>query len=141
MEERALATIWQQRLAGVMMLLFECLALSLAAVGVYGMMSYVVSQRTREIGVRMALVARAVDVLRMTLGEAMRLVLLGGAIGLAAGLALTRAMASLLYGVSASDPATFAAELLLLAAVARVASYFPARRVARIDPMVALRSE
>jgi putative ABC transport system permease protein len=139
MEERVVATIWQQRLTGVVMLLFALLALTLAAVGVYGVMSYAVSQRTREIGVRMALGARAVDVLRMTLGEAMRLVMIGGVIGLAAGLALTRAMTSLLYGVSASDPATFAAALILLAAVALVACYLPARRAARVDPMVALR--
>lgn len=141
MEERVAATIWQQRLSGVVMALFALLALTLAAVGVYGVMSYAVSQRTREIGVRIALGARGVDVLRMTLGEAMRLVMIGGGIGLAAALALTRAMASLLYGVSASDPATFAAALSLLVVVALVACYLPARRAARVDPMIALRSE
>jgi putative ABC transport system permease protein len=104
-------------------------------------MSYTVSQRTREIGVRMALGARVVDVVRMVFGEAMKLVIIGSAIGLAAALAFGRVMASLLHGVSASDPATFVIVLILLAAVALVACYLPARRAARVDPLISLRSE
>jgi putative ABC transport system permease protein len=141
MDDRVLNTIWQQRLTGVVMLLFALLSLTLAAVGVYGVMSYSVSQRTREIGLRMALGAQASDALRMILGEAMKMTLIGGAIGLALALALTRAVASLLYGVNASDPATFIAVMILLAAVALVACYLPARRAARVDPAIALRGE
>jgi putative ABC transport system permease protein len=141
MEQRVEKTIWQQRLSGLVLSLFAGVGLLLAAVGIYGVMSYTVSQRTREIGVRMALGAQSVDALRMVLGEAMKLVMIGGAIGLAAALALTRVMASLLHGVSASDPVTFITVLILLAAVALVACYLPARRAARVDPVIALRSE
>jgi predicted permease len=141
MEQRILQAIWQQRLTGLVFTLFAALALTLASVGIYGVMNYLVNQRAREIGVRMALGARGLDALRMVLGEAMKLVAIGGAIGLAAALALTRVMASLLYGVSANDPATFIGVLILLASVALVACYLPARRAARVDPVVALRSE
>ena len=141
MEQRVEKTIWHQRLSGLVLSLFAGVGLLLAAVGIYGVMSYTVSQRAREIGIRMALGARAADALRMVLGEAMKLVMIGGAIGLAAALALARVMSSLLYGVSASDPATFIAVLILLAAVALVACYLPARRASRVDPMIALRGE
>jgi putative ABC transport system permease protein len=141
MEQRVLNTIWQQRLAGVVFALFAGLALALAAVGIYGVMSYSVNQRTREIGVRVALGARFPDVLKMILGEGLKLILIGVAIGLIVGLAMAQLMKSLLYGVGAIDPLTFVGAPALLAVTATIACLIPARRAAKTDPIVSLRIE
>jgi predicted permease len=120
---------------------FAVLALGLTAVGLYGITAYTVAQRTQEIGIRMALGAKHGDVLRMILGQGTRLVLMGEAIGVVGALALARSIASLLYGVSATDPLTFVFVATALAMVALTACYIPARRAAKIEPMVALRYE
>jgi putative ABC transport system permease protein len=136
---RGLATA-QEAFTVLLVGLFATVALILAAVGLYGVTAYSVAQRTRELGIRLALGAGPGDVLRTVLGQGARLVLVGIAIGTVVSLALTRMMASLLFGVGARDPITFAAVSVLLAAVSLVACYIPARRAMRVDPVVALRN-
>jgi putative ABC transport system permease protein len=134
-------TLWRPRLAAWLLGLFAALAVILAAAGLYGVMSYSVSRRTQELGLRMALGAQASDVARLVIGEGMRVVIAGLAAGLVAALALNCFIASQLYGVAATDPATLAGVTALLVIVALIACFIPARRAARTDPMVALRTE
>jgi putative ABC transport system permease protein len=134
-------SLFAARIGAVLLAVFGSLALLLAAIGLYGVMSYTVSRRTREIGIRMALGAATGNVLRLVLKEGMSLVGSGVAVGLIVAAAVTRLLASFLYGVSALDAATFVAIPLLLALVAFLASYLPARRAAKVDPMIALRYE
>ena len=134
-------TVAPRRFSTILLGAFALLALILAAVGIYGVMSYVVSLRINEIGIRMALGAQPRDIWRLIVGSGARLALAGIAIGLAGALALTRLLSSLLFEVRATDPVTFAAVALLLAAVALLACYVPARRAMRADPMFALRYE
>ena len=131
----------QRRFTMAVLAAFAGVALVLAGVGLYSVLAYSVSLRTREIGVRVAVGADPRSVARLVVGQGLALTLIGIAVGLAGAFALTRLMASLVFGVSATDPVTFAAVALLLVAVAVAASYLPARRAARIDPMEALRAE
>jgi len=145
-EIKSLEQVIAERMAGLRMIsalmaMFGALALALAAVGVYGVMSYSVSRRMREIGVRVAMGARPQDVLRLVVGQSLRLAALGIAIGLPAALALGRVMAGALFGVVALEPLTFIGLTLLLAGVALLAGYLPARRATKVDPMTVLRTE
>jgi ABC-type antimicrobial peptide transport system permease subunit len=125
----------------VLLALFGFVGLALGALGIYGVLAYLVNQRTREIGVRIALGARTTSVLGMVVGRGLRLAAIGVVIGLAASLALTRVMSGVLYGVTPTDPLTFGGVALTLLAVAALASAIPAFRAARVDPLTALRAE
>jgi putative ABC transport system permease protein len=141
LEQYLSVTLGQPRFSALLLTVFAALALLLAIIGLYGTVAYAVSQRTNEIGIRMALGARPGTALRLVLGRGLLLALTGCAIGLAGAILLTRLMNSLLFGVSATDPATFVGVAILMAGVAFVACYIPARRATRVDPMVALRYE
>jgi putative ABC transport system permease protein len=141
MEENMATTVAQPRFRAWLIGIFAALALVLAAVGVYGVMSYTVTQRTSEIGVRVTMGAQPQDVFRIIVGEGLRLALVGVGVGLVTALALTRLLRSFLFGISAYDPLTFVGVSLLLTLVAVAASFFPARRATLVDPLVALRYE
>jgi predicted permease len=141
MDSLVAASVASQRFTMILLTVFAALAMVLASVGIYGVISYVVGQRAHEIGIRMALGARPADIMRLILGRGGKLAALGIAIGLTAALGLTRLMASMLYGVGASDPLTFGGVALLLTLVALTACYVPARRASKVDPTEALRCE
>jgi putative ABC transport system permease protein len=141
MQDVVQESLWRQHLSASMLGIFAAFAVLLAAVGIYGVFSYSVAQRTHEIGIRTALGASRGDILKMVVGQGLLLTLIGVGAGILAALALTRLLASLLYGVRPRDPLTFVALSLLLTAVAVLASYFPARRATKVDPIEALRYE
>jgi predicted permease len=140
-EDVVARTIAGQRFALILLGVFAGVALLLASIGIYGVLSYLVGQRTREIGLRMALGARRLDVLRLVVNDGARMTLIGAAIGLFAALGLTQLMSKMLFGVQPTDPITFVFVGVLLCSIALMASYLPARRAAKVDPMVALRYE
>ena len=141
MEEISTQSIGQERFTLLLLGIFSALALLLAVAGIYGVMSYAVAQRTHEIGVRVAMGAQTGAILKLVVAHGMKLVAGGIALELAASLSLTRLMAKMLFGVSAADPLTFIVITLLLAFVALLACWIPARRAAKVDPMTALRFE
>ena len=141
MEENVATSIAQPRFRTTLLGIFAGVALFLAAIGIYGLMAYAVTQRTREIGVRMALGSRPMDIFRLLIGNGLRLTVIGAAAGIVAALLLTRYLKTMLFEVSANDPLTLAAMALLLIAIAACACYIPARRATRVDPLVALRAE
>jgi putative ABC transport system permease protein len=141
MREVIAESVWQPRLYATLFAVFAVVALTLAVVGIYGMMAYAVTARTNEIGIRMAMGAERRHVLRLVVGQGMALALGGVGLGVAGGLLLTRLMKTLLFGVSATDPLTFAGVSLLLFSVALLACYLPACKAAQVDPLVALRRD
>jgi len=140
-DEHVGISLYLQRMAATLLSIFGLLALSLAAIGLYGVMAYSVSQRTRELGIRVSVGAERRDIFKLILGQGLVISVVGLLAGLVAALVLTRLTAKLLYGVSATDPVTFIVIALLLLCVAMLASYFPARRATKVDPMIALRMD
>jgi ABC-type antimicrobial peptide transport system permease subunit len=140
-EQRIANRMWQRKLAGTLFGCFAGLALVLAAVGLYGVLSQLVAQQSRAIGVRVALGAARRDILTMVVGRGLRLAAVGASVGLVLAFIATRSIAAVLYGVSSNDPLTFMGVTILLMAVAMLACYMPARRALRIDPIDALRNE
>jgi ABC-type antimicrobial peptide transport system permease subunit len=141
MEHRVEESLARRRFAMLLLTLFAALALGLAGIGIYGVISYLVNQGTREIGIRMALGATPGGILGLIVRQGMGLALLGVGLGLAGAVAVTRFMSTLLFGVRPTDPLTFGSIALILTVIALLASYLPARRAARVDPMVSLRTE
>lgn len=141
LNEMVSASLSERRFSMEVVGLFALTALLLAGLGIYGVVSYIVSERTHEIGIRLALGAQNLNILRMVLRQGLGLALVGAAVGLACALIVSHLMAALLYGVRPTDPLTFAGVALLLIGVALLASYIPARRAIRVDPLVALRHE
>ena len=141
MNEVVSRSMVQPRFLAILLATFSGIALFLAAIGIYGVMAYSVAQRTQEIGVRMALGARPVHVLRLVFGQSLLMLSIGTVIGLAGAFALTRLMSTLLFEVTASDPLTYVSVVGLLTVVALLACYIPARRAAKVDPLIALRYE
>ena len=140
-EQLVSASVAQPRFRAVILAAFSIVALAMASIGIYGVVNYLVTQRTREFGIRLSFGATRVDVLRLVLGRAAVLIGAGTALGLGGSVLLVRLVANLLFGTAPLDPLTFAAVPLVLAAVALLASYIPARRATLVDPMVALRYE
>jgi predicted permease len=141
MDEVIAGSLAERRVSMILLGVFAAVAVLLASVGIFGVISYVVGQRTQEIGVRVALGAQQSDVLRLIVGEGMSMALLGVAIGMVAAFGVTRLMTKILYGVSATDPITFAVVAIVLSCVALLACYLPARKALTVDPMIALRYE
>ena len=141
MDTRVADTIWQRRLSGTLILIFAGVALVLSAIGIYGVMSYAVSQRTRELGIRMAMGATPGNVLQLIILNGAKLIALGVGIGLILAFAVSRIMKGLLYNVSPADPMTYLLVPIFLTVVALLACWLPAHRATQVDPLIALRNE
>jgi putative ABC transport system permease protein len=139
LEDHIGVSLFLQRMAATLLSIFGVLALSLAALGLYGVTAYAVSQRTRELGIRISVGANRLDILKLILGQGLMLSVIGMTAGFVIALIVTRLSTHLLYGVTAADPMTFAVVAVILVGVALLSAYFPARRATKVDPMMALR--